>query len=182
MKKILATILALTLIVGMSIPAFAAEETFKTLPGTATIEVNGKYVKTSNYTDNTAVYAVDIEWTAIEFTYTVAADTYTWDAEALDYVKTSTGTTGTWSGADVDIDITNRSNAAVTVTPTWEKAENGADVVVSGAVTLGTAVGAGAEGGNAPTTNTITVSKPEAGAIGATGALGTLTLTITAAQ
>lgn len=180
MKKILATVLALAMIACMGIPAFAAN--FTAMGATQTIDVGAVYAKAEATTDTTPVYSVDIVWDAISFTFTEAANIKTWNPDTLQYEVTTTNTNGVWSGADADIDITNKSNAAVVVTPSWAMAEGGANVVISDAVTLGTAVGAGAEGANAATTDTITVSKPTSGTIaqGVTK-LGTLTLTLTAA-
>ena len=182
MKKILATVLALAMIACMSIPAFATSATLDALNEAQTIDIGANYVKTDATTDTTPVYSVNIVWDAISFTFTEAADVKTWNPENLQYEVSTNNTNGVWSGNDATIEITNKSNAGVVVTPSWEKATGGADVVISGAVTLGTAVGAGAEGANAATEGTITVSKPISGTIaqGITK-LGTLTLTLTAA-
>ena len=181
MKKILATVLALAMIACMGIPAFAATANLDALNETQTIDVGAVYAKAEATTDTTAVYSVDLSWEAISFTFTEAANVKTWNPEKLQYEVTTTNTNGVWSGDDAVISITNKSNAGVVVTPTWVKATGGADVVVTDAVTLGTAVGAGDAGANAATTGTITVSKPTSGTIaqGVTK-LGTLTLTLTA--
>ena len=184
MKKILATVLALTMIVCMSITAFAAyteKQTLDALNEKVEITINGTYSKAPVHTDETPVYSVDIEWNAISFAFTESANIKTWVPEHLAYEVTQTNSTGSWSGEDATIQITNSSNAGIVVTPTYVKATGGAEVVVSGAVTLASAVGAGEAGANAATTGTITVSKPTTGTISDNGALGTLTLTITAA-
>ena len=182
MKKILATVLALAMLVCMSVPAFAEEATLDALNEKQEIQIGANYIKANATTDTSAVYSVDISWEEISFTFTESANVKTWDPDRLEYVESETNTDGVWSGADATISISNSSNAGVVVTPSWTKAQNGADVVVSSAVTLGTAVGAGAEGANAATTGTITVSRPTSGTIaqGVT-VLGTLTLTLTAA-
>ena len=182
MKYILATVLALAMIACMGITAFAATANFDALNDTQEIQIGANYIKADATTDTSAVYSVDISWEAISFTFTESANVKTWDPDRLAYVESETNTDGVWSGADATISISNSSNAGVVVTPTWTKAQNGADVNYTGAVTLGTAVGAGTEGANAATTGTITVSKPTSGTI-ASGVttLGTLTLTLTAA-
>ena len=174
MKKILATILALTMIVGMSITAFAAN--FTEMGATQNIEVKATYEKTVDTTNTAAVYSVNITWTEISFKFTEAANVKTWDPATLDYVVSQTNSNGVWSGETATISIENRSNAAVTVTPTWSGNVEGVQPVISGAVTL-----ASAEEG--ATTDTITVAAPASGTITAeqAGTLGTITLTITAA-
>ncbi len=181
MKKILATVLALTMIVGMSITAFAAPQTqnFNTVENaTQTIDVNATF-DTQDTTENTTpVYSVNITWDAISFEYTAASAVYGWNPETLAYDKSVGENAGSWAGADATISLENRSNAAVTVTPSWTpEADITVSPVISQAVTLESAVGKTGTG----TTGSITVGKPTSGSITEAGKLGTITLTITAA-
>ena len=175
MKKILATVLALTMIVGMSITAFAAN--FTEMGATQDIVVNATYEKKDATTDTTPVYSVNITWTAISFKFTESANVKTWDTATLQYVVSETNTDGVWSGETATITLENRSNAPVVVTPTWDGEVTGVQPVISNAVTLESA-----EGGTA-ITGEITVAAPTSGKITAeqAGTLGTITLTITAA-
>ena len=175
MKKILATVLALTMIVGMSITAFAAN--FTAMGATQDIDVKATYEKTDATTDTTPVYSVNITWDTISFHFTEAANVKTWNPANLAYEVSTTNTNGVWSGDRATITLENRSNAPVKVTPTWSGLVTGVQPVISGAVTLDAAT----EG--ASTTGAITVDAPESGTItkAQEGTLGTITLTITAA-
>ena len=181
MKKILATVLALTMIVGMSITAFAATQNFDTVvDAKQTIDVNATYATQDTTQDTTPVYSVNITWDAISFEYTAASAVYGWNPEDLAYNDSVGENAGAWAGQTATISLENRSNADVTVTPAWV-AEEGVNVtpVISGAVTLVSAVGKTGTG----TTGSITVAKPTSGSITneQAGKIGTITLTITAA-
>ena len=179
MKKILATVLALTMIVGMSITAFAATQNFNAVGTSQDIDVNATYEKKDATTDTTPVYSVNITWTEISFTFTEAANVKTWNPANLAYEVSTTNTNGAWSGETATIAIENRSNAAVTVTPTWQGTVEGVMPVISGAVQLDAAT----EGADAGVTGEITVAAPTTGTItkAQEGKIGTITLTITAA-
>ena len=110
MKKILAAILVLAMIVCMSIPAFAAP----TQPGA--INITATYNKAADSTDTTPVYSVDVAYDNTVFVYTVGADTLKWDPESLSYSDRTVNTTGSWDHNSATITITNRSNAAVAIT------------------------------------------------------------------
>ena len=97
MKKILAMILALAMILSMSAFVFAADVSVSTNGNTDSavkVTVNGNATK---------VYRIEIKWEALEFTYTMGA----WDTQTHTYKET------TWSAAKT-IAIINHSNAAVT--------------------------------------------------------------------
>ncbi|MBR2387409.1 MAG: hypothetical protein IKB02_01430 [Clostridia bacterium] len=122
MKKILALVLALTMIVGMSIPAFAAEITESgdkaTVGDTVTITVSGTVNDSGDNVYGTT-YSVVVEWDSMTFEYTSEKEVYTWDAENLEYVKdTSQSVTAHWDKSEAEITVTNRSNAKVYVTAT----------------------------------------------------------------
>ena len=143
MKKILATILALTMIVGMSLTAFAAEKvTTAEVPFEKTLEVSASFNGNGGTVvdTNTKVYSVDITWESLTLTYNQSGAVYKWDPDKLEYADMSTvGTTG-WVNDDrtVEITVTNKSNAAVDVTA----AVSGSDFTIAvedQAFTLGSA-------------------------------------------
>ena len=177
MKKILATILALTMIVGMSLTAFAAP--FTELPATQDVEVQATF-KTQTTTNNTTpVYSVNITYGAISFEYTAASNVYKWNPSTLAYDIVDGTNPGAWAGETATIEIENRSNAKVKVTPKWTAVEGvSVSPEISGAVTLESAVGCTGEGQTAE----ITVAKPTSGTItqDQAGKIGTITLTIEA--
>ena len=173
MKKILAVVLALTMIVGMSISTFAL-----TVNDTQTFDVSAT-VKSQDDTQNKeAVYSVNITWEfeAITFEYTSASTVYKWNPADLKYNTVDGSNSGSWAKAEYVINLENRSNAAVVVTPTWvAEGENTVQPTITGAVELASAADGQAK------TGTIKVSEPATGVVTTGGKLGTLTLTITAA-
>ena len=103
MKKITALILALTLVMSMSITAFAT--TVGT--GDQDIDVKGKYLDNST---TPTIYSVDVTWGAMEFTYTESG-AMTWNPADHTYTD-STSATCVANGNTVT--VTNHSNAEVT--------------------------------------------------------------------
>ena len=175
MKKLFALILAVMMIATLSVTAFAAELPAESVNGDKSKDVTAKYVAG---TEATAVYMVDIEWGAMEFTYTAASEG-TWDPESHTYDGVSEAK---WSYADGanKVTVTNHSNAKVSVaiansdvtdgiTFTWDKetfelasadnglGENGAGKPVSDSAAL-TVSGTLAETENAVKIGTITVT------------------------
>ena len=170
MKKILAVVLALTMIVGMSIPAFAADIT--KLDGTQDFDVKAKYT----FNNNTApVYGVNVSWTAISFEYVVGQGA--WNPEKLDY---DANASAAWKATEATTTITveNRSNATIVATAEFEPAITGATADVDDAITLVSAVGCTDTG----KTGTIDVTVDVSEAVLAQGetSVGTITVTITA--
>lgn len=103
MKKITALILALTLVMSMSITAFAT--TVDT--GDQDIDVKGKYLDNST---TPTIYSVDVTWGAMEFTYTESG-TMTWNPADHTYTDS---TSATWVANGNTVTVTNHSNAEVT--------------------------------------------------------------------
>ena len=148
MKKILATILALTMIVGMSIPAFAALQQ----PGAISITAN--YTKPDDEVDDEViVYDVNVAYDNTVFTYTANGDTLVWDPAKLDYKTEVPGVGGSWDKSSATITVTNRSNAVVNIAAS---ADNGFNVTAT--ATCATAVGATEQ--SLPKA-TLTVTPPE---------------------
>lgn len=115
MKKILVTVLALTMIVGMSIiPAFAEAAN---VPSEKEYTVTATYVPGGDTTYGGTVYSVDVTYTAMTLTYTDATDVYKWDVNELEYVKDEENSVdAAWSGNAGTVVVTSKSNAAVDVT------------------------------------------------------------------
>ena len=122
MKKILAVVLALTMIVGMSIPAFAAR--LDATNDTTDFTVGFTFVGSQD----DYVIAVDVEWdTALTFTYNQGG----WDPENLVY-KTEGEGAGTWDAETktTNITVSNKSNKAIDVAVAWTATLNGADATI----------------------------------------------------
>ena len=138
MKKVLSLIAALSLTLSMSATVFAAETGPAigdvTKNNTRDISITAQYTKGENKIPT--VYNVTVSWEKTgNLQYTVGSDTYDWQTDSLTY-KTTRGT-GEWTGktAQVDITVTNRSNAdvkaSVSVTSSLTLTdEKPADVVV----------------------------------------------------
>lgn len=149
MKKILASLLALTMAGAMSVPAFAATE-LTTSPsnnngaGDYTIGVKAKY---NNGVGTGESVSVDIEWGAMEFTYSVGG-TKKWDAKEHTYSVENA--TSEWTENGNNVTVTNHSNidvkAAFGYTDTANKLtgsftyDNGKTVDANGAIKLAAGV------------------------------------------
>ena len=167
MKKFFAISLAIVMILSLSITAFAASHV-NALGGTKDLTVAATYTYTDN---NTPVYGVDIAWTAVAFEFTVAQGT--WNPDTLNY---NADAAGVWdeTSKDVEITVTNKSNAAITATATF--AGELATAEFDGAATV-----EAAEVGQEKTgtiTGTITINNDAVITEAAT--VGTITVTITA--
>lgn len=109
MKKIFVIIFASVLIFAASVTAFAASP-ITAKGGSDSAEVKGTYV--AGGTAET-IYSVDVAWGSMEFTYTDASEG-TWNPSNHKY---DGGRAAAWSCSDGanKINVTNHSNAAVTV-------------------------------------------------------------------
>lgn len=122
-KKILATVLALVMAVGMSVTAFADDTTIggDTLTNPNPIEVNGKYGDAAPAT----VYSVKIEWGAMQFTYSTG-NSAKWNPETHTYDVT-TESVG-WTNVGNEVTVTNHSNAVVGVAFAFAPIANASDL------------------------------------------------------
>ena len=144
--------------------------------GSYSAEVKGTYQPGGS---GAVVYSVDIAWTDMNFTYTGAGEG-TWDPETHQYSGSSEGA---WTASNDSITVTNHSNAAVKATAKFE-ADSGYESTTmtfgNNEATVATAVGT--EVASAPSA-TITVTPGGTLADTANGGkIGTITVTIAAAQ
>ena len=122
-KKILAVVLALVMAICMSVTAFASDETVggETLTDPNPIEVTGKYGDAAPAT----VYSVNIEWGAMQFTYSTG-NSAKWDPQTHTY--TVTAESAGWTNNGNEVTVTNHSNAAVGVAFTFAPIANASDL------------------------------------------------------
>lgn len=138
MKKLLSVLLALTLVLSMSMTAFAADTSPKTGVGdngSAEISVNGTYEAGSSATE---VISVDISWGAMDFTYTSASDGIWNPSEHIYSGSIEAG----WTASGNEITVTNHSNAGVTASLSFTATAEGiTGTFDKSSLTLATAVG-----------------------------------------
>lgn len=172
MKKIISFVLTLTLIMSLSITAFAAEGIGN--GGTESADVKGTYKGTAAST----VYSVDISWSPMEFTYNGAYEgewnptTHTYDNAAE----------AGWAGDNGTITVTNHSNTAITATPSYA-AKSGYESAgmnfSTNALQVATADNGVDGAAGSAVTGTITVNPTGSLPEGTEGAvIGTITITI----
>lgn len=117
MKKIISLLLALVMVMGLSVTAFA-ENTETTLPKDSNATITAQYENGKPVYKN--AYKVTVSW-GREGTlkYTDAAKVYEWDTDKLKYVEKTGETTDTlWTveSAAVKITVTNYSDKGITAT------------------------------------------------------------------
>lgn len=106
--KIVSAFLAAALLASMTFTAFAADSTIGE-NGSQDIEVQAKYVDSTTTAD---VYSVDVEWGAMQFTYSVTG-TRQWNAS--DHSYTVADPAAAWTQTGNTIKVTNHSNVGVAV-------------------------------------------------------------------
>lgn len=178
MKKLIATLLTMSLAVGMGTTAFAAAGS-KTVGenGSQPIEVTAKY--TGGATTVTT-YSVDIEWEDMTFTYHESGSR-TWNP--ADHTYTNNTTAG-WDKTTADITVTNHSNADVDIDLTYvPETGTGVDGVLD---TLFYTLAAGEEDKYTEAdskTSTFTISGAPDKTVNADGVkVGTITVAVSAAN
>ena len=109
MKKLIATALALTMVLGLSTTALAAGNVDGAGVGSQDpIDVTAKY---NDSTTEPAVYSVDLTWEDMTFTYNESG-TRTWNPDTHTYTDS---TTSGWDKVAAAVTATNHSNTEVTV-------------------------------------------------------------------
>ncbi|MBQ9972861.1 MAG: hypothetical protein IJP24_04985 [Firmicutes bacterium] len=173
MKKALAILLALTLVLASAVTVFAAEFTGLATPQHDTHDVIVTY---SNTTGN--VYKVDVEWETLTFEYQKSLGT--WSTTNHDYTGGSAG----WVDDEKSITITNHSNAtiyyqALLDNGTATKTMNAATVTLSNNTG---SLATDADDTGTATCPTTTIQADITGSANSNFTLGTVTLTISASS
>ena len=144
--------------------------------GSYSAEVKGAYQAGGS---GAVVYSVDIAWTNMNFTYTGAGEG-TWNPETHQYEG---GTEASWTDSNASVTVINHSNAAVTVTASFEALpgyETTSMTFGNNGATVATAEGT--EFAKAPSA-TITITPTGSLAQTANGGkIGTITVSIAAAE
>lgn len=190
MKKIIGLLLALVMVMGLSVMAFANEygEPSATTKEDATITAEYK-VGSVKHNDK---YRINVKWTSSgTIKYSDAVTVYNWSTTDLKYVEDESSTTAGWvcEQATIKIDVTNYSSqgvkvscAAPTVTGNGVTAIHGTytDGNTSTVLNLGTANNRqGENGAGKPVTDSTTFSiNSVEGKITAAGIIGTITISI----
>ncbi|MCL2487583.1 MAG: hypothetical protein FWE80_02755 [Oscillospiraceae bacterium] len=184
MKKFLVLALVAMLVLSFGSVSVLAANPIITATGSDSADVKGTYVEGSAAS---AVYSVDLEWGALEFTYTDAG-TGTWNPGNHSY---SGGAAASWAcddpGVGDKIKVTNHSNRAVIATFSFAP-ESGADfAAITGAFT-GTGItsnaatlGAGVVGQYATAANvtaTLTLSGALGSSVNTQTTIGAVTVTL----
>lgn len=175
MKKLLTLLLAVAMLATMAISASGADAALVDKADNQEIDVNATYVP-----GDTAqtVYSVSIAWGSMEFTYTGASDG-TWNPETHAY---DGATEAGWSCEDGanKISVTNHSNAAVLVVPSYSLNEG----ITGDFVDIANATVADIDLPSAEGTAVDAAPKADiyfditGGSVDATGKIGTITITL----
>jgi len=161
MKKLLAIIFAITLMCAMSVAAFAGSDTITTVPGSTDIDVNAKCDDTATTPD---VYSVDVEWGAMEFTYSHTG-TREWNPTTHTYTDIITAG---WSATGNTVKVTNHSNKGVTAAFAFAKLGAITESITGSFAYSGAlALAAGAEGSPGTAAN-VTATLTLSGALNST--------------
>ena len=179
-KNVFSIMLCLVLLLSMSTTAYATE----TITGGTSATVTGTI---ESLEEAATVYSVDIQWGSLEFTYEVPAQV--WDTETHTY-KSPDDAIPQWvceDGAN-QVTVVNRSNADIDVTVTTDMGESGITATVSdeGKFILASAdatiTAENATGQETKGSVTITLAGELSKEHTAGSAIGTVTVTLAAAQ
>ena len=119
MKKTVAILLTLALVLSLAIPAFGAESDSR--------DVTAKYEKTE--IGGEGIRSFELSWGDLTFTYAETVEK-TWNANTHDYDEE---VTGGWTKDSANITVTSHSNVELKVTMTVASVEDtGVEVTVEG--------------------------------------------------
>lgn len=178
MKKILSIVLALVMVFALSTTAFAA---FEQVPSTdsGNVEV---IIDSTTLTSIEKVYYVDVEWEALDFTYSFnnTDNKNIWNPLDHTYSEENGATEDNWDKTIIEdaITVTNHSNAAVGIAATDSVTLNGVTASTSADFDLPSAVGYAVDA--AEITNTFDVSVAGVPTIEEDFTIGTIVVTISA--
>lgn len=178
MKKVLALILAVALILALSVTAFAA--TITTNGGTDSAPVYATYVSGG---EEKIVYSVDISWGDMTFTYTDAS-VGEWDGSSHSYTDETEATWAVSTSGANEITVKNHSNTAIIAALTYTPGEDYKDVTGSfDSAKLSLATAVGTEVNAAPSaTAALTLSGALDDSVSEKTQVGSVVVTITAAE
>lgn len=174
MKKLFASLLAVTMIMAMATTAFAAETVDKD-GGTSDIKVNATY---QDGVTTVSKISVNVSWEAMEFTYSTGGSK-TWNEKDHTY---TVNTTASWSEGKT-VTVTNHSDAAVKVEFTFNALE-AYKSTISGefnnkSVDLPSAVGKATNATELTATSKLTLSGKLDSSVNKSTQIGTITVKIT---
>lgn len=114
-RKLVAALLATTMMMGMSVTAFAADTVTSpqedlTVPSNTSITVQGVY--SQDVTTSDPVYNVDVKWENMSFTYEEAG-TKTWNPDTHKYDYSANEQESGWVDNTGVVTVINNSNADV---------------------------------------------------------------------
>ena len=193
MKKIISLLLALVMVMGLSVTAFAAPTSNdkNAVPAEENASITAGYE--SGSVSKPPVYKVNVAWEQVgTIKYTGAKEVYDWNTGDLVYTKNNDKSTmAKWdvsSDAAVNITVTNYSNMAVTATCGTPAVLNDVTKIEgsyagnqsTSVLNLGTADnGLGGNGAGKPVTGETTFSINNVqGKINAAGQIGTITVSL----
>lgn len=108
MKKIIAMMLSLSMVMATGNTAFAAENQEADISASKTITVEGKYI---DHLKADTVISVDVKWDAMNFTYAASAEGV-WNPEKHQFTQVEENKG--WTKDTATIEVSNHSNTAIT--------------------------------------------------------------------
>jgi len=127
MKKILTLVIVLAMILTLSVNVFAAEIS-NNQSGSNSASADVKVTVSGTSTPD-AVYFVVVDWSSLDFTYSLTANSG-WNTDSSKDHGYANAGTGGWSNTEGTVTVTNHSNVGITVAAVAEAAANTYGVTV----------------------------------------------------